>query len=276
MKKMGLYIKILVVGIIFWTIKSDINYEIKEKNNFYGIIDDKQREIIPFVYQKILKLDKNFILFKEKNIEILGKHLEKIDDILGEDIYPLNKYNFMLKNGEKYFVWSRGKIYEVNHSIEQVYDNYIVERKEGKAVVKNLLTDDILFDEYDGVCFQDRNNIIVEKNGKYGVIDIKNNKKIDFQYDNISPLLKDKYYIVENEYKSGVIDKNGETLIPSMYDMIEKIEKKYVIVYLEKGMGVVNLRNEIIIPFEYDDIEIKDEKIYCYFQKKLKKVYFMK
>lgn len=276
MKKVGLYIKILVVVIILCTLKSNVKYEIKEKNSFYGIVNDKQEEMIPFVYQKILKLDKNFVLFRGKKIEILGKHLEKIDDISGEDVYPLNKYNFMIKNGEKYFVWSRGEIYEVNHSTEQVYDNYIVERKKEKAIVKNISTGDILFDDYDGVCFQNKNNIIVEKNGKYGVIDLKNNKRIDFKYDNISPLLLDKYYIVESEYKSGVIDKNGKILIPPMYEMIERIEKKYVIIYLDKGMGVVNLRNEVIVPFEYDNIEIKNEKIYCYLQRELKKIYSVK
>lgn len=272
MKILSTYIKTILAMTIIILTTGCYDYQIDKNGRNYGIVDEKHNIKIPYEYKKIYKNNNKYYLLKNNIIEIRGKRLNLLREIEADEIYFLNEHNFMIKKGEQYFVDVRGKLFEVNHQVEQVYDKYIVRRENGKAVVSDIFTNEKIFTDYDGVYIENKKHITVEKNRKYGVVDINNNVKVDIVYDQISPLIDKRYYIVEKDYKSGVINEKGEILIPFKYDTVEKIEEDYAIVYSSEGVGVVNLKNEIKVPCIYDNIEIKNNDIYCYLNKKVEKI----
>lgn len=272
MKKKIYYICIILFILsIFYLTDNDVKYEVKQKGSLYGVVDKNEKVILPFEYKKIFKQDKEYILLKNSKIEVREKNLKLKQILEGNDVYPLNKYNFLIKKGEKYYIYSRGKEFEVNHSVEQVFDKYIVKRVKEKIIVEDLFSKKVILNEYDGVYFENLNTIIVEKNGKYGVINKDNKIEIPLKYDEISPLINGKYYIVENNYKSGVINKKGEEIIPTIYEMIDQIIGNYVIISTLEGVGVINLNNQIVIEPIYDYILQENNEFKCYLKKKLVK-----
>ena len=98
-----------------------------------------------------------------------------------------------------------------------------------------------------------------------GVIDENGNIILPFDYDDCSIYFwdnkKDKFTALKNEsQKCGVINLKNETIIPFMYDWIERCfsegkHKGCAIAKLNNKEGIINQKNEIIVPFEYEYIK---------------------
>lgn len=54
--------------------------------------------------------------------------------------------------------------------------------------------------------------------------------------------------------KMGVVDKQGNIVIPPKYDWVEKFEDGLAGVRLDGKWGFVNTKNKVIIPFIYDSV----------------------
>ena len=65
-------------------------------------------------------------------------------------------------------------------------------------------------------------NISIDLNGKYGISDNTNNVLVDNKYTYIEYAF-DKYFIVNENEKSGVIDYTGKKVLDCQYDVIQQI-----------------------------------------------------
>lgn len=80
--------------------------------------------------------------------------------------------------------------------------------------------------------------VAVARNGKWGVVDRKGEKVIEFKYilpplSYLDTTLNKEFYIFIKKNKMGVIDSNGKTIIPFKWNEI--IYLNYAILKLEKG-----------------------------------------
>ena len=82
----------------------------------------------------------------------------------------------------------------------------------------------------------------------------ENNGKEPTEWEHVTIFDKQGYGIISVDGYSGVIDRNGNIIIPLEYDnLIDFAELESKIILANKGelWGFINWKNEIIIPFEY-------------------------
>jgi len=113
--------------------------------------------------------------------------------------------------------------------------------------------------------------LLVEKDKKYGAINIKGKIIIKPEYDQISidnyynseTMYKASGFIVkkknEDSYKYGYINSKGKMLLPPEYTEISRIneiidDKNVYLLVLKEGQAGVVKNNKVVLDFEYEDI----------------------
>lgn len=117
-----------------------------------------------------------------------------------------------------------------------------------------------LFHYDDGKMFND-GMAIVEKDGKWGIIDNNNKVIIPFQYDRLTMSYKEPYWIIarKNE-KEGMIDRQGQIQIPFEYDDIGQFSDGLAKVEKEGKTAFINTHNKVVI--DWAEREYETEFIY--------------
>lgn len=103
--------------------------------------------------------------------------------------------------------------------------------------------------------------LVVEKNGKYGVISVDGKAILEAKYDNITYLPnlidgKTQNFLVQNNKRVGIMTGSGETKIQIMYDSIELMDSDAGLYVAKKDnkYGVLDLKGNVKIYIENDEI----------------------
>ncbi len=78
-------------------------------------------------------------------------------------------------------------------------------------------------------------------------------EKLSSGFDHISRT-KDGFFLVENDGKSGLLDTEGNEVLPLEFERINREKKDFVIVRKEGKTGVIKDSGEVIFPLDYQDI----------------------
>lgn len=111
---------------------------------------------------------------------------------------------------------------------------------------------------------------------KFGYMDIKGNIVIPQQFYHGGPFHNGMAWVqeivtIDNEYygpqaqggKFGYINKEGQQVIPFIYDDVTNFDGEYAAVLKDGKYGLINTKGETVIPFEYDIMSIRDGIITC-------------
>ena len=106
----------------------------------------------------------------------------------------------------------------------------------------------------------EENVLRVQKNGKYGLIDLEGKQVLECKYDNIYSLKSvNDNLIVELDGKLGLVNSKGQIIIDAKYTKINILKEGYKDAYLvkdENGLyGVINTAGEVILEQKYQDIK---------------------
>ncbi|GEM_PF-2103496 len=164
---------------------------------------------------------------------------------------------------------------------------YLVVCKENRQCgLKDMAANAILTCEYAGIRSWGKDTFLLSHNERYGLIYINNNKidtLLEFKY--LLAEMHPDYLILHDGYKSGVINKRLDTVLPFVYEAINipydnypfSEEKDYSKLYVHKNgkQGLIDIHNKIIVPLEYDMVMrvSNDRYIARSFKEKLNKVY---
>ena len=169
------------------------------------------------------------------------------------------------KNGELYTtIDGIEKAFNVTFSYDENFKNiniysmnYLVKYHAKRLKIKEYSTD-----------FQDKkaifqNMIIKIDSEQYGVIDIKTgNAILENKYEKIKYLPTQQNFLVKSNGKYGIMKKNAEVKIRTVYDNIKIMDNQNEL-YLVKqndSYGIVNSKGEVIIEPEYKQIGINVDK----------------
>ena len=219
-----------------------------KNNNQFGLIDSENNLIVPIEYQDILRFSHKFYKVKKKG-------LYGLIDSDNEIIIPIF-YSNIFK-----FVYS---------------DELFMIKKGGYRGVVDEMNTDILTPIYDDIRLNDYGVFEVTKNNKEGIID-KNGKIIlDVRYNDIninrSRFDGQKRYIVYEKNNCGVYSLMGKEIIRPLYEKITEIDDNlFLVVNDESKSGLIDKNNNIATSIDFDKIEInkndtfwalKDDKIF--------------
>lgn len=270
------------------TISSNIPYEKSvlkyKKAGLYGIMDLSGKEITKNIYNSITNIDyKEGNLKVEQNgefgvININGTTLIKpeYESIIADGYYnEETKYEnagfvLRIKTDEGYrfgYANKKGKIIldplynEVNRIIEyEGEDVYLITAKNGRyGVIKN--GKEMLKNEYSEINFASANNLlIVQKDKAQGVIDMNGNNIIPIDYDNI--IIGGKYINAKKGEETVIFDENGNNLNTDIISYDQVTDDLAIIIDNKNKYNIVDKLGNKKLKNEYTYIQDFDNKYF--------------
>lgn len=145
------------------------------------------------------------------------------------------------------------------------YDNNTYKTKALNSKNEEIFTD---YSQIEAISNYDENNNItyeqnalkVQKDGKYGIIDINGNELLPCEYDDLYSLKNtDNSIIIEKDGKKGLVDSTGKKVIDTTYKDIlplgDDYKLGYIVVDEDNNYGVVDCNNQEVLKPQYEDIK---------------------
>lgn len=304
-------IKLKNIASILCYEKSVLKYE---KDGKYGLISFDGKQITKNIYNSIenLQATEGKLLVSIDNkygvININGATIvdSKYDKIATDNYYSENtKYveaGFIVSNTTNdgyrygYIDYKGNNILNVEYNnilrISQEKEIYLISSKNGQYGLFKA-NKQLIKSEYQSISYADNGGIIIEKNGQFGIANLKGEIKVSPKYSEIEE--KGMYLYAKNSnsndvydvqgnkqdfsfnktiYKTenenyrittiinndeeyyGIENKEGTELVSTNYKYIEYIFKDYFIAENEKEKyGVINANGKILVEFENDLIQ---------------------
>lgn len=261
------------------------NTLIVEKDGKFGLVDLSGKNLLDVDYDKIEILegiDNSLIITKGEYVGLCDYQGNIIINVVYKEIKGIeNDY----KNG--YITVNDANLYGmVDFNKTVIFDNqyldikpihasnkYVVKIDEGYRIVdKNgKLINENSFEDIKEI---NDDNIVYKENGKYGIITINLEKKIEPQYEDLS-LMKANQYIAKNNGAYGIINTNNDTLVEFKYSNIEynevagiavaQLSREQYDIY-DSSMNLKLSVNSIEITDKYMKVEIGDKYKYYNFK----------
>ena len=261
-----------------------------KKDGKYGLIDFTGKEILACEYDEISALlgtTSNFIVKKGENVGLVNEK--------GQTIIKAEYKNILtMKQGYKneYIVLNQDNKYGVvstsgNILVEPVYDSvkylgsstlFAVKQDENWKLIDTQDNKIIIDGGYkDIVEAKSENIVIIDNNGKYGVVTKTNDQKIEPQYEDLKYAFSI-YYIAKKDGKYGIIDTENKVIINFEYENMTYVEEgdfikadkndtESVIFDSNLGQKVTGIVSEINVENGY--IKVYTDNEYKYYNFKL-------
>ena len=206
------------------------------KNGKYGIINYEGQEVLPCEYEEITALKgvkANFIVKKDSNVGLVNEVGQTIVNTEYKDVVALKdeyKSEYIIVNAEnKYGLIStsgatliESKYDEVKYigsshlfAVKEADEWKLFDTEANKVVIeegyKNIVE------------AKSENIVVVDKDGKYGVLNKDYSVKIEPQYEDLKYAFSI-YYIAKKDGKYGIINSENETVIEFEYQRMTYIE----------------------------------------------------
>lgn len=213
-----------------------------------------------FGIKKILKSDKNTII--SKNIELHYFTLFKngnwgVINSSGETIIEP-------ANGEMIEIPDKSKpVFICTYDVSTVDDSFKTKAINEKNQEIFTSYDNIFtlqnYDE-DNRLWYESNVLKVQKDGKFGLINLDGTEILPCEYDSISTMKGVKNaIIVKKDVNTGIVNTSGKIVVPVQYSTVEAIEKSadngYIVKSAESKFGVIKANGDIALEAKYEAIE---------------------
>lgn len=208
------------------------------KNGKYGLIDLDGNTLLNCDYDEITTLKsvkENFVVKKNDKVGLVNSKGQEIIKTEYKDIKTLkegykNEYIIVDENGNSGVISTSGTII-----VEPAYKEikYLGNAEIYAVMLDNVWTlikknGEVLNNTYNYISAKGE-NVIVEKDGKYGIITTKGEEKIAPTYENLEYAFS-VYYIAKQEGKTGVINIENEVIVPFEYTNMYYLEEKGILV----------------------------------------------
>lgn len=244
---------------------------IVKQNNKFGLLNTQLIINQPIVFDTISYSpsrdhEQNYNSFWGKKNEkyYIFDSLGIWKDSIEYDNIKLLRANFYLvtKNGITWRLDRFGnKIIEDFNFIREDGWGFIAEQNSKYGYVSSNGEIIIPFD-YEDIINESNGRIFVKKNGKWGIINKKNEQIMLCMYDYIAYAWDDRakkgrnYIVVQND-KFGKVNEKGETIFPCIYDgittWVENGPDGHYVMIGDK-MGLIDYSGKIMIPIQYESV----------------------
>ena len=191
------------------------------KDNLYGIADKSGQIILDPKYQEIKNLgkdnlsgyivkmpDSKYGIVDYSQAQILENKYDEIKPVYGNDLYVVTENNTtkVVEKGGKEIISSG--IEEVSEILKNK-ENGIIFINSGKYGVMNLSGEITIPATYEDLKEGANGILIAKKENKYGIIDLNQEEKTPFEYNNITYNQKADIYIAEKDEINSVLIDNS-------------------------------------------------------------------
>lgn len=221
-------------------------YRVNIENKF-GCINSDGVEIIPVIYENVWGLDNptGLICCKDQN----------------------NKYGYLNHKGEIVLPF----IYDNCNDFSEGLAAVVKDHKVGYIDTRGNLVIDYQYSGSLSLMDFKEGLAVVKKNGKYGYIDRFGRTVIDFKYEDALPFKDGIASIKEKQYGWGAINKNGDIIIPTKYniDPFQSLSEGFCVISKDNLQSYINYKTGgILIPYKYNKIRRAKHNLFNIFEVK--------
>lgn len=230
-----------------------------KQNNKFGVINNKGVKLIGTKYD-FISSDEYYSYNSDNNLS---------GYIIGEKTSTGYRYGYLKKNKQKLLDTQYNEIIRIGGIVNEDTDKniFILATKNGQyGLIKNRKK--VIDFKYQGLDYSGISNLFIAKRGsKYGVINSKGKKIIDFKFDDL--YINEDYICAKQNEKDNYFDLKGKAIEPkSAEEKIDNEEDKEEeikkvaelvnpnIVPKEKGgkWGFVDKNSKLVIDYKYDEV----------------------
>ena len=257
------------------------------KDNKWGVIDENGDVIIEPSYEEMMIIPNNktdiFLCTYDVNYDT-GEYSTKALNSKNQEIFTeYNKVEAISNHDENDTLWYEDNVLRVQKdgkwgvinydgkvllnteydSIESVQGikNALLIEKEGKYGVADNEGKIILDPIYTGVTNLGKDNrsgyIVKNDEGLYGIVDASKNVILENKYEEIEKVYGNDLYVVSQNGKQKIVNKDGQDVLTEGFDQITNIlkTKDSGVIYTSNGKyGIMTLTGEIKIEAQYDNL----------------------
>ncbi|MBR3163128.1 MAG: WG repeat-containing protein [Clostridia bacterium] len=213
------------------------------------------------------------IIFMIKRILAKGKEAGRITSASYYALYTDNKWGIIDNTGKEVISPSYQEMIKVPNNKKDVFlCTYDINNETGEYKTKALNSkNEEIFTEYskiEAIENVDKNNNLwyeenvlkVEKDGKYGLIDLTGKQVLPCEYENITVVAGIKNSIkVQKDGKYGLVTTEGTTVLETIYKDILGIEDDYkngyIVIGTDGKYGVVDYLGKQLLEAKYEKVE---------------------
>ncbi len=157
-------------------------------------------------------------------------------------------------NSKKVFIC----VYDTNYSTGEFKSKAINEKNE-TLYTEYQKVEIIANNDANNNMWYESNTLKVQKDGKYGLIDLNGKNILACEYDEITPLIGTKNILITTKNGSkGAVDCLGKVIIENNYKTITSLTSKYedgfIVENAEGKFGVISYNKEIVLEPKYEKI----------------------
>ena len=246
------------------------------KDKKQGVIDKTGKVIIPLSDYEQINIERQWIKVQQKNLkwgffdrngnELLPFIYDKIGEFPANALHTGSGYTRVTKNERKGFISETGKVY-IFGTFEDMeeWDGIVQVIRQGKYGLEDTSGRVILPCMYDFMTFGG-NMGIIEQDEKYGLVNKEGKIITPPVYDGMGYISENgiSFYIInedeediDNQYKEGFLDRNGQVVIPAIYNELESTyfhewdDDECFFAKKANKWGLIDLSGKIVIPVNY-------------------------
>lgn len=149
--------------------------------------------------------------------------------------------------------------YDVNY-VDGSYKTKVVNAKNEELFTNYENINTIQNHDDDNNLWYEENILKVQRNGKYGLINLEGTLVLDCEYDSITPIQGVKNsLIVKKEGKTGLVNSNGKIIVPAEYQEVSTLtsngDNGYIVKSSENKFGVFTKDGTKALDCIYDNIK---------------------
>lgn len=242
-------------------------------NGKWGFVNQNFEEVIPIIYERAWDFEDNFALVKEDGEWYFLFYMS--EEEMQERKKEMKEHSWLYKLTNKIFNsfnnYTKIPVKEQisNRSLLGEHLSHFVRTKKGDLYVHDYITarneSALVPIETDEVThFDDNGYAEVRKDGKYGLINADGEFVIPCIYDEFRRLKNIQYAVVRIKDKWGAVDLQNNTLIEFLYEDAFDDKDNYVVVVQDGKMGCIGILDKAVvnIPCKYDTMGYFNEKGY--------------
>lgn len=253
------------------------------KKAYMGLIDSTGKISIPFIYDEIKPLtDAYYQVTKDNYIGLLDANNQIIIPIEYKKIIAFSDTLFCVQKENKYGLlnaknqWILPCMYEI---IYKYKNNYLIVKKEGLMGMLAPQMQWIVQPNYDNITNlsynQNVHGLIIDdsllyslviKQDKKGVINLQGEIIIPCDYKDIERRLHKEALIVQNEKGYGLIHQSGKVIVACQYKNIhfDEINGYFMVQDSNNKWGLIDNNARIVEPLQYDNLEALGKNLYIF------------
>lgn len=239
----------------------------------WGFVNQNFEEVIPIIYERAWDFEDSFALVKEDGewyflFYMSEEEKQERKKEMKEHSWPYKLTNKIFNSFNNY-AKTPVKEQVKNRSLLGENLSHFVRTKKGALYVDDYIPtrkeSALIPIEIDEVTHFDENgHAEVRKDSKYGIINIDGEFVIPCIYDELRRLKNIQYAVVRIKDKWGAVDLQNNTLIEFLYDDAFDDKDNYVVVVQDGKMGCIGILDKagVNIPCKYDMMGHFNEKGY--------------